>query len=62
MNHSPCFVLKCDCGNIISQCRCLEGDSRPVKVHEGACRDCKMVARKARIGDSTGRGRKRQGL
>jgi hypothetical protein len=51
MNHYPCFVLKCDCGSIISQCRCLEGDDRPVTVHEGQCYDCKMVRRNAILAD-----------
>jgi len=32
-------IIKCSCGNIISQCRCPAKD-KPVEIREKGCKDC----------------------
>ena len=34
------YILKCSCGNIVSQCRCMAAD-KTIKVVDNGCQQCK---------------------
>ena len=39
MSHGGHEIVKCSCGKIISQCRCIEG-SKNVRVVKDGCKEC----------------------
>ena len=47
-NHPPAnhahAILKCSCGNLIAQCRCMAHD-KAVRVVEHGCVNCKEILR-----------------
>jgi len=44
------FIEKCSCGKIISQCRCPD-PSKPVRIVEHGCEDCKKKKVGTRLTD-----------